>query len=541
MTTTARIPENRAPAAQADVSIGCTSLNLEALDALLVDLDGVVTDTAKTHAQAWKSMFDEYLRERAARLGGTFVPFDPKHDYQEYIDGRPRYDGVASFLQSRSIYLPPGDEGDPPDKETVSALGNRKNQLFLEAIRQHGVQTYRTSIEFIGRVRSQGLRVAVVTSSRNCAEILEAAGIGDLFDLQIDGVVARRWMLDGKPAPDTYLEAARRLGASPERAAVIEDAASGVQAGKAGHFALVVGVSRGGQPELLKSSGADIVVTDLSELRLGEKNLETDTMVPLALEQLAEVRARIHGRRIVIFLDYDGTLTPIVERPELAVLSDAMRETLRALADRCTVVVISGRERSDVAGLVGLDKVIYAGCHGFDIGGPKGMEIRHEEGAGYVPIIAQAADELRRRLASIDGVIVENKTYTVAVHFRRVRAENVGRVEHSVETVLAGHPLLRKTFGKMVFELRPNMNWDKGKAVLWLLHALGLDEAGVVPCYLGDDVTDRDAFKALRGKGISILVSEHPLPTCADYRLSDPSEVRIFLDELATMLGPRKP
>ena len=303
----------------------------------------------------------------------------------------------------------------------------------------------------------------------------------------------------------------------------------------------MVGVSRGGQPELLKSSGADIVVTDLSELRLGEKNLETDTMVPLALEQLAEVRARIHGRRIVIFLDYDGTLTPIVERPELAVLSDAMRETLRALADRCTVVVISGRERSDVAGLVGLDKVIYAGCHGFDIGGPKGMEIRHEEGAGYVPIIAQAADELRRRLASIDGVIVENKTYTVAVHFRRVRAENVGRVEHSVETVLAGHPLLRKTFGKMVFELRPNMNWDKGKAVLWLLHALGLDEAGVVPCYLGDDVTDRDAFKALRGKGISILVSEHPLPTCADYRLSDPSEVRIFLDELATMLGPRKP
>jgi alpha,alpha-trehalase len=446
---------------QADESQGSTLINLEELDAILVDLDGVITETAKIHAQAWKKMFDEYLGERAARLGVSYQTFDLTRDYKRYVDGKPRFDGVASFLQSRSICLPPGEESDPPDKETICGLGNRKNQLFLAAIRRRGADTYQTSIEFIRRVKSRGLRVAVVTSSRNCSEVLEAAGIGDLFDAQVDGVVAREWMLDGKPAPDTYLEAARRLGVKPRRAAVIEDAASGIQAGKAGHFGLVVGVSRNGQPELLQQSGADIVVFDLSELELGTEDYGSTAIALLALEELVEIRDRIRNRRIAVFLDYDGTLTPIVERPERAVMSGGMRATLRALADSCAVVVISGRERSDVQRLVGLDGIIYAGCHGFDIAGPEGTEIRHEEGAGYVPVIAQAARELRRRLASIEGVIVENKTYAVAVHFRMARAEDVGRVEHAVDSVLARHPLLRKTTGKMVFELRPNMNWAR--------------------------------------------------------------------------------
>lgn len=504
---------------------------------MLVDLDGVITETATVHAQAWNMTFDEYLRERAARSGGTHKPFDLKHDYERYVDGKPRIDGVASFLQSRSIYLPPGGESDPPDKETICGLGNRKNQLFLEAIRQQGVQAYQSSIEFIRRVKSRGLRVAVVTSSRNCQEVLAAAGIGDLFDAQVDGVVAHAWMLDGKPAPDTYLEAARRLGVRPGRAAVIEDAVSGVQAGKAGNFGLVVGLSRNGRPKLLLQSGADIVVSDLSELRLGKEDYGTSTIAPPALKKLAEVRARIRNRRIAVFLDYDGTLTPIVERPELAILSDDMRATLKALTERCTVLVISGRERSDVERLVGLDGITYAGCHGFDIAGPKGTEIQHEEGAGYVPVIAQAAGELQRRLPLIEGVLVEKKTYAVAVHYRKVRAEDVGRVEQIVDSVVAQHILLRKTGGKKVFELRPNMNWNKGKAVLWLLDALGLDDADVVPLYIGDDVTDRDAFEALRGKGISILVAEQPRPTGADYRLSDTVEVCMFLNELTAMLG----
>ena len=511
-----------------------------ALDAILFDLDGVVTETAKTHALSWKATFDEYLRERAARVGGIYEPFDLAQDYDRYVDGKPRYDGVASFLQSRDIYLPPGGDGDPPDKETIGGLGNRKNQLFLEAIRRGGVEIYRSSIDFIRQAKSHRLRIAVVSSSRNCSEVLKAAGIGDLFDAQVDGVVAKEWMLAGKPAPDTFLEAARRLGVKPSRAAVVEDAISGVQAGKAGDFGLVVGVSRSGQPELLRESGADVVVSDLSELSLETSEQGMSTIALPAFENLDELWTRIGKRRVAVFLDYDGTLTPIVERPDLAVLSEDMRATLTALAARCPVLVISGRERGDVERLVGLKGLIYAGCHGFDIAGPEGAGLPHEKVVGYAPIIAQAARDLDRQLASIRGVIVEDKTYALAVHFRMVSPEEVGRVEPIVDAVAAQHPALRKTGGKKVFELRPNMDWDKGKAVLWLLDALGLDTAEVVPIYIGDDVTDRDAFDALRGRGLSLLVAEEPQATSADYRLHDVAEVRRFLNELTAVLGGKE-
>lgn len=512
-------------------------LDLRELEAVLFDLDGVVTETAKVHAQAWERTFDDYLEERAARLGGTFHPFDLDKDYKSYVDGKPRYDGVASFLRSRDIYLPPGEESDPPHKDTVCGLGNRKNKYFLEAIRRDGVSVYPTSVDFARRVKAQGLKAAVVSSSRNCTEILKAAGIADLFDAQVDGIVTREWMLGGKPAPDTYLEAARSLGVDPRRVCVVEDAVSGVEAGKAGEFGLVIGVCRNGHPELLEKSGADIVVSDLSELAVGGDREGSTATARSALEHLAEIWGRIRGRRAAFFLDYDGTLTPIVERPELAVMSHEMWVTLKALASCCPVVLISGRERNDVQRLVGLDSIIYAGCHGFDIAGPNGMEIQHEEGADYVPEIALAARQLRGRLASIEGIIVEDKKYAVAVHFRMVRTEDVDRVEQVVDNILAEHPRLRKTSGKKVFELRPDMDWGKGKAVLWLLQALDLDQPDIVLFYLGDDVTDRDAFEALRGKGISILVADKPQPTLADYRLADPAEVRIFLEEIMAMLG----
>ncbi|MDJ0945140.1 MAG: trehalose-phosphatase [Kiloniellales bacterium] len=506
----------------------------------MLDLDGVVTETAKTHAQAWKATFDEYLGERAARVGGTYEPFDLVQDYQRYVDGKPRYDGVASFLRSRNIYLPPGEDSDPPDRETVRGLGNRKNQFFLKAIRHSGVEVYGSSIDFIKRAKSHRLRVAVVSSSRNCREVLEATGIGDLFDAQVDGVVAKEWMLAGKPAPDTFLEAARRLGVEPSRAAVVEDAISGVQAGKAGNFELVVGVSRNGQPELLREGGADVVVSDLSELSLKKGEHGMSALAPPAFENLDALWARIGQRRVAVFLDYDGTLTPIVERPDLAVLSDDMRTTLAALAERCPVLVISGRERGDVERLVGLKGIIYAGSHGFDIVGPAGAELPHEKIAGYAPIIAQAAGELDRQLASIAGVIVEDKTYALAVHFRMVSPKDVGRVERIVDSVAAQHPALRKTGGKKVFELRPNLDWDKGKAVLWLLGALDLNDTDVVPLYIGDDITDSDAFDALHGKGLSFLVAERPQATNADYRLSDTAEVQRFLKELTAVIEERE-
>ena len=515
-------------------------MQIEDLDGILLDLDGVMTETAQIHAEAWKTMFDVYLRERAARNGGALEPFDANHDYSKFVDGKPRYDGVASFLQSRGIDLPLGEESDPPEKETVCGLGTRKNRLFLDAIRQRGVKVYRTSIEFIKRARLHGFKIAVVTASRNGREVLEAAGLGNLFDAEVDGIVAHELKLAGKPAPDTFVEAARRLEVSPDKAAVIEDAAAGVKAGKAGGFGLVIGISRNGQPELLRENGADIVVSDLSELRLGREDRGAGRFAPLAVEKMAEVSARIAGRRIVVFLDYDGTLTPIVERPELAVLPNKMRTTLKVLAELCTVCVVSGRMRSDVEHLVGLDSLTYAGSHGFDIVGPQGTEIQHEVGEDYVPILEKAARELRSRLASVRGVIVEGKVFAVAVHFRMVAPREVSEVERAVDDVLAQHPALRKTGGKKVFELRPNINWDKGKAVLWLLDALGLNRSDVVPFYIGDDVTDRDAFQAIRGKGISILVSEEAEFACADYRLSDTTEVCTFLDELIALISEKE-
>lgn len=232
----------------------------------LFDLDGVLTRTAKVHAAAWKEMFDDFLRQRADREGTAFVPFDAVHDYDEYVDGRPREDGVRTFLAARGIELPEGAPDDPPDRETVNGLGTRKNNLVLRKIREDGVEAYEGSVAYVHAVRDAGLRTAVVSSSANCRDVLAAAGIENLFDERIDGVVAHQQNLRGKPAPDTYLAAARALGIEPGGAAVFEDALAGVEAGRAGRFGLVVGVDRTGQAAALRQHGADIVVTDLAEL-----------------------------------------------------------------------------------------------------------------------------------------------------------------------------------------------------------------------------------------------------------------------------------
>ncbi|MFG2123397.1 HAD family hydrolase [Streptomyces sp. NPDC048710] len=234
--------------------------------ACLFDLDGVLTRTAKVHAAAWKEMFDDYLRERATREGTEFVPFDAVDDYDEYVDGRPRADGVRTFLAARGVHLPEGTPQDTPQAETVNGLGNRKNDLVLRRIREDGVEPYEGSVRFVHAAREAGLRCAVVSSSANCRDVLAAAGIEDLFEERIDGVVAHERRLRGKPAPDTYLEAARVLGTDADAAAVFEDALAGVEAGRAGRFGVVVGVDRVGQADQLRAHGADIVVRDLAEL-----------------------------------------------------------------------------------------------------------------------------------------------------------------------------------------------------------------------------------------------------------------------------------
>lgn len=241
-------------------------LSADRFDAVLFDLDGVLTDTAAVHARAWKTMFDDFLRDQAARDERPMEPFTIAGDYKTYVDGKPRYDGVRSFLASRDIQLPEGSSDDPPTAETICGLGNRKNDLVNQLLEDEGVVRYEGSLRLVHHLRDQGIRLGVVSSSRNCATVLAAAGIDDLFEARVDGVAAAARGLPGKPAPDTFLAAAADLGATPQRAVVVEDAISGVQAGRAGGFGLVIGVDREGDPDALRSNGADVVVSDLGEL-----------------------------------------------------------------------------------------------------------------------------------------------------------------------------------------------------------------------------------------------------------------------------------
>ena len=244
------------------------TLAVRDFDAVLFDLDGVVTQTANLHAAAWKQLFDDYLRQRAARESQPFRPFDLPADYRRYVDGKPRYAGVKSFLQSRGIALPDGEPSDGPAQETVCGLGNRKNTIFLELLKMQGVEVFDSTVALIRALRERGLKTAVVSSSKNCAEVLEAAGLTDLFETRVDGVDLTRLKLAGKPAADVFLAAAARLGVAPGRAVVVEDAIAGVQAARNGYFGLVIGVARQGEHTALREGGADLVVDDLRAIEL---------------------------------------------------------------------------------------------------------------------------------------------------------------------------------------------------------------------------------------------------------------------------------
>ena len=235
-------------------------------DAILFDLDGVITNTANLHAACWKQMFDEYLKKRATQRGEAFRPFDIATDYRLHVDGKPRFDGVRDFLTSRGIKLPEGTPADLPEAETVGGLGNRKNELINDVIEERGVQAYEGSVKFIHQLHNQGYKIGVVSSSQNCGIVLKAAELDHFFDAQVDGHMIEDQHLPGKPAPDTFLIGAELLGVDPKRTVVIEDAISGVQAGRNGNFGLVIGVARKGNAEELLHQGAHMVVNDLGEL-----------------------------------------------------------------------------------------------------------------------------------------------------------------------------------------------------------------------------------------------------------------------------------
>jgi len=252
-------------------------------------------------------------------------------------------------------------------------------------------------------------------------------------------------------------------------------------------------------------------------------------MIPSALKQVHKIAQS--NDRLAVFLDYDGTLTPIVGHPEDAWLSESMRQTLRSLAGRLPVAILTGRDLDDVRGRVLVDGIVYAGSHGFDIAGAGG--VRRELGAAYLPVLGAAEMELREALEEISGAQLERKHFSVAAHYRNVSEDDASLVAQAMDVVAAKHPELRRINGKKVYELLPDIDWNKGKAVLWLLEMLELERGKAFPIFIGDDRTDEDAFSALEKRGAGILVSEEPKPTAASYCLKNPDEVECFLQKIA--------
>ncbi|MFQ5974220.1 MAG: trehalose-phosphatase [Alphaproteobacteria bacterium] len=508
------------------------------LRAALFDLDGVVAKTAQVHAAAWKKVFDRFLKRRARRLGTAFQAFDPKRDYFALVDGRPRPAGIRSFLEARGIELPEGKSGDGLDADSISGLGKAKDVAFHEVLARRGVEADPATVALVEALKDQRFKVAVASPSRNCSEVLRAVGLEDLFDAQADGNTLVELNLHGKPEPDLLIEATKRLGVTPAETVLFEHAISGVQAGRAGGFGLVVGVARDGEARALREHGADLAVADMAEATVPAlvEWFASQQAIPSLRVGWASFASRLNGRRPAVCLDYDGTLTPIADSPELAVLSDPMRERVARLAGLCPVAIISGRDRADVEARVGIDGLVYAGSHGFDIAGGGIEHVPEILGSGIPELMETVGAALAGQLAGIPGALVEVKRYGISAHYRLVTPDRVMDIKEAVEEAIAGEPRLKCTPGKKVFEIRPNVAWDKGQALLWLLKALHLDADDVLPIYIGDDTTDEDAFRAVRGMGIAILESERPRRSDAGYRLAGPDEVGWFLDQLADLL-----
>ncbi|MFO8052431.1 MAG: trehalose-phosphatase [Candidatus Omnitrophota bacterium] len=526
----------------------------------IFDLDGVITQTALVHEEAWKEMFDEYLRLREKRDNEPFKEFRKPEDYLEFVDGKPRYEGVKSFLESRNIKLSFGDPSDQPGKETICGLGNKKNNRFLEVLKKEKPKVYENAVSFIKSLKSKGVKIGVASSSKSCKPILETAGLLDLFETRVDGVVSARLGLTGKPEGDIFTTAARNLGTEPLESMVIEDAVSGVQAGRNGGFGLVLGVARRDNKKELTKEGADIAISDFKNINLElikdwfrrrplplfsawEKldqpyqdhvtEFEKDKKILVNSCYRRSVKDALFGKeKVIFFLDYDGTLTPIVERPDMAKISESMRETVKKLAQKYPVSIVSGRMREDVQKLVGIEGLFYAGSHGFDIKGPN-FQVVAPKAKEVISLVSEIIKKLHEEVDEIDGAIIEEKKFSVAVHYRLVKDESqINKIKGLIDSIIAANKKdLKLLSGKKVFELLPNMEWDKGKAIRWIAESMKVDWKTTSVVYIGDDTTDEYAFSAIRTRGTGILVSDQDKYSLAHFKLNSPEQVRELFEK----------
>lgn len=501
-----------------------------AIKGIIFDMDGVVTQTAVTHYKAWKIILDKLLLQ----VGQS--PFT-EEDYFYYLDGMPRMDGVSNFLKSRHITLGELKEIYASWDECIGDICDSKNELLLSIIATQKVKCFPDTLEFINFALDKKYPIAIISSSKNCLEILKSAEADHLFPIRVDGKTSEELGIPGKPNPAIFLEAAERLNLLPKECMIIEDAISGVKAAKDGHFGVVVALDRNNKLHSKFSDlGADYILPDLSKKQLlfYQKILNTNEQVlesgfnalPL-ISKLIE-----NNNNLLIFLDYDGTLTPIVERPEHALLSPLMSECLAELCHNYLTVIISGRKLDNLKNIINIPNLFYSGNHGFEFEGPKDLNMSYQIGHEFITDLTEVHNSLTQELNKIKGCIIENKKFSLSVHYRLVDENLHDFISQKIEKSLLSFPNLIRHYGKKVFEIRPNIPWNKGVASENILSKFKTLKNNLIPLYIGDDVTDEDAFKQFRFSGITIKVTTDSHKTNANYLLKSHTEVLQFLYHL---------
>lgn len=503
-------------------------------DAVIFAMDGVVTDTAALHAAAWKATFDDFLARRPAAPGEDLSAASDR-DYHDFVYGRTPFDAVQRFLASRGITV---RDGTPEGLEEISVWGlvHRRQQLFADLLAD-GVPVFASTVDLVRRLTAAGIAVAVFSANRDCAELLVAAGVADLFPVRVDGRVAEELGLACEPDPAMLRETVKRLGVHPGRCVVVDDGLAGITAAREAGFAMIIGVDRTEQAEDLRRCGADVVVPDLVAVTVPNSYRRISELSD-ALKSYSEIVPLAETRTPAVLLDFDGTLSDIVGDPGSATLIPGARAMLEALAARCPVAVISGRSLTDIRDRIGVPGIWYAGSHGFELYSSDGVSHDNEAGLEAVRVLAGALTELRGRVGAVHGVLIEDKRFSIAVHYRNVAPDAVDDVVAAVRIIGQRHGL-RAGGGRKVIELQPDTGWNKGKAVEWILERIDDDEL-LLPVYIGDDLTDEDGFDAVRLRGIGVVVrnaESGDRRSAARFSLGSPEAVCSFLGRLSDQLA----